>query len=141
MSNLYSGPSIDASYQVSVHLAKRFRGEDFKNRPIRNKNCLWWPVSDTGSVGLSPLVSVIDFVESFSQFRWNFSISYAFRGKFDRKRDEKCHFSHHKTGNAISNTIKKNQTNNLKSNKKKKHQNWMKNKNLNTSKICNNYIN
>ena len=20
-----------------------FRGEDFKNRPIRNKNCLWWP--------------------------------------------------------------------------------------------------
>jgi hypothetical protein len=29
MSNLYSGPSIDASYQVPVHLAKRFRGEDF----------------------------------------------------------------------------------------------------------------
>jgi hypothetical protein len=24
MSNLYRGPSIDASYQVSVHLAKRF---------------------------------------------------------------------------------------------------------------------
>ena len=43
MSNIYRGPSIDASYQVSVHLAKRFRGEDFKNRPIRNKNCLWWP--------------------------------------------------------------------------------------------------
>jgi hypothetical protein len=20
-----------------------FRGEDFRNRPIRNKNCLWWP--------------------------------------------------------------------------------------------------
>jgi hypothetical protein len=29
MSNLYRGPSIDASYQVSVHLGKRFRGEDF----------------------------------------------------------------------------------------------------------------
>jgi hypothetical protein len=29
MSNLYRGPSIDASYQVSVHLDKRFRGEDF----------------------------------------------------------------------------------------------------------------
>ena len=28
MSNLYIEPSIDASYQVSVHLAKRFR-EDF----------------------------------------------------------------------------------------------------------------
>jgi hypothetical protein len=40
MNNFYRGPSIDASYQVSDHLAKRFWGED---RPIRNKNCLWWP--------------------------------------------------------------------------------------------------
>jgi hypothetical protein len=30
MSNLYRGPYIDASYQVSVHLASGFRGEDFK---------------------------------------------------------------------------------------------------------------
>jgi hypothetical protein len=29
MSNLYRGSSIDAYCQVSVHLAKRFRGEDF----------------------------------------------------------------------------------------------------------------
>jgi hypothetical protein len=44
MRNLYRGPSIDASYQVSVHLAKRFSEEKiFLNRPIRNKNCLWWP--------------------------------------------------------------------------------------------------
>ena len=44
MSNLDRGPSIDASYQVSVHLAKRFRRKRiFLNRPIRNKNCLWWP--------------------------------------------------------------------------------------------------
>ena len=43
MSNLYRGPSIDASYQVSVHLAKRFQRRFFRNRPIRNKNCLWWP--------------------------------------------------------------------------------------------------
>ena len=43
ISNLYRGPSIDASYQVSVHLAKRFqRRRFFLNRPIRNKNCLWW---------------------------------------------------------------------------------------------------
>jgi hypothetical protein len=42
MSNIYRGTSIDASYQVSVHLAKRFQ-EIFRNRPIRNKNCLWWP--------------------------------------------------------------------------------------------------
>ena len=44
MSNLYRGPSIDASYKVSVHLAKQFQGRRFfKNRPIRNKNCLWRP--------------------------------------------------------------------------------------------------
>jgi hypothetical protein len=29
ISNLYSGPSIDASYQVSVHLAKRFQRRRF----------------------------------------------------------------------------------------------------------------
>ena len=44
MSNLYRGPFIDAFYQVSVHLAKRFqRRRFFRYRPIRNKNCLWWP--------------------------------------------------------------------------------------------------
>jgi hypothetical protein len=30
MSNLYRGPSIDASYQVSVHLAMRFQKRRFK---------------------------------------------------------------------------------------------------------------
>jgi hypothetical protein len=29
MSNLYRGPSIDASYQVSVHLAMRFQRRRF----------------------------------------------------------------------------------------------------------------
>jgi len=29
MSNLYRGPSIDASYKVWVHLAKRFQGRRF----------------------------------------------------------------------------------------------------------------
>ena len=44
MSNLYRGPSKDASYQVSIHLAKRFqRRIFFRNRPIRNKNCLLRP--------------------------------------------------------------------------------------------------
>jgi hypothetical protein len=43
MSNLYRGPSMDASYQVSVHSATRFQRKIFRNRPIRNKNCLWRP--------------------------------------------------------------------------------------------------
>ena len=43
MGNLYRGPSIDASYQVQVHLAKQFQRRIFRNPPIRNKYCLWWP--------------------------------------------------------------------------------------------------
>jgi hypothetical protein len=42
---LNTEPSIhvDASYQVSVHMAKQFQRRFFRNRPIRNKNCMWWP--------------------------------------------------------------------------------------------------
>jgi hypothetical protein len=44
MSSLYRGPSIDASYQISVQLGKRFQRRRFyRNQPIKNKNCLWWP--------------------------------------------------------------------------------------------------
>jgi hypothetical protein len=40
ISILYRGPSIDAPYHVSVHLAMRFqRRRFFRNRSIRNKNC------------------------------------------------------------------------------------------------------
>ena len=51
MGNLYRGPSIDDSYQVSFHLAMRFQRRLFINRPIRNRqrtpndgkssHCLW----------------------------------------------------------------------------------------------------
>jgi hypothetical protein len=44
MRNLYRGHSIDAFYQISVHLEKRFQKRRlFRNQPIRNKNGLWWP--------------------------------------------------------------------------------------------------
>jgi hypothetical protein len=44
MSNLYKGPAKDASYHASVHLAKWLQKRRFfRNQPIRNKNCLWWP--------------------------------------------------------------------------------------------------
>ena len=56
MSNRYRGPSIDACYQVSVHLAKRFpRRRFFRNRPIRNKNCLWRPCLFTDRDEMSTL--------------------------------------------------------------------------------------
>ena len=54
MSNLYREPSIDASYQVSYHLAKRFQRKScFRNRPIRNKNCLWRSCLLTDQNGMS----------------------------------------------------------------------------------------
>jgi hypothetical protein len=44
MSILYREPSKDASYEVSIHLAKRFqRRRFFRNQQIKNKNCLWRP--------------------------------------------------------------------------------------------------
>ena len=44
ISTIYRGPSIDATYQISVHLGKRFqRRRFFRNQPIKNKNGLWWP--------------------------------------------------------------------------------------------------
>jgi hypothetical protein len=35
MNNLYRGPYIDASYQVSVHLAKRFQRRRLKCEKLR----------------------------------------------------------------------------------------------------------
>ena len=36
MSNFYKGPSIDASYQVSVHLAEGFQMRRFKFEKLTN---------------------------------------------------------------------------------------------------------
>jgi hypothetical protein len=55
MSNCNRGLSIDASYQVSVHLAKRFQKKRIKNQPIRNKNRLWRPYLLTDRDGMSNL--------------------------------------------------------------------------------------
>ena len=56
MSNLNRGPSIDASYQVSIHLTNRFqRSRFFRNQPIRNKNGLWWPCLLTDQDEMSSL--------------------------------------------------------------------------------------
>ena len=41
MRNIYTRSSIDASYQVAVHLAMLFQRRRFKKKsPIRNNNCL-----------------------------------------------------------------------------------------------------
>jgi hypothetical protein len=33
---------VDASYKVSVHMAKQLKRRFVRNRPIRNKNWMWW---------------------------------------------------------------------------------------------------
>ena len=56
MSILYRGPSKVASYQISIHLAKWLqRRRFFRNQPIRNKNCLWWPCLSTDRDEMSNL--------------------------------------------------------------------------------------
>ena len=50
LSNLYRRTHIDASYQVSVNLARRFqRRRFFRNQPIKNKNFLWGAMFVNGS--------------------------------------------------------------------------------------------
>jgi hypothetical protein len=39
MSNLYRGSSIDASYQVSVHLAERFQRRRIKCEKLKDDGC------------------------------------------------------------------------------------------------------
>jgi hypothetical protein len=39
MSNLYRGPSIDASYQVSVHLAEGFQRRRLKCEKLTDDGC------------------------------------------------------------------------------------------------------
>jgi hypothetical protein len=39
MSNLYGGPSIDASYQVSVHLAEGFQRRRLKCEKLTDDGC------------------------------------------------------------------------------------------------------
>jgi hypothetical protein len=55
---LNTEPSIhvDVSYQVLAHMAKQLqRRRFFRNRPIRNKNCMWWPCLLTGRDEMSNL--------------------------------------------------------------------------------------
>ena len=90
MSNLYTGPAIDASYQISGHLAMRFQRRRFvRNQPIRKKKCTWRPCLLTDLYEMSNLYSghVIDAsyhvpVHLVKQFqRWRFVRNQPIRSK------------------------------------------------------------
>jgi hypothetical protein len=72
MSNLYRGSFIDASFQVSFHFGKAVTDEKiFRNRPIRNKNCLWRPclLTDRDEMGnLYRRPSIDASYQSFGSF-------------------------------------------------------------------------
>jgi hypothetical protein len=79
MSNLYRGPTIDASYHVFGSFGQAISEEKiFLNRPIRNKNFLWWPCLLMEQDEMSNLYRgpSIDFSTKF-QFIWQSG----FRGK------------------------------------------------------------
>ena len=65
---LNTEPSIhvNASYQVSVHMAKQFqRRIFFRKQPIRYKNCMWWPCLLTDRDEMSNLQSKRTFHRCF----------------------------------------------------------------------------
>jgi hypothetical protein len=79
---LNTEPSIhvDASYQVSVHMAKQFqRKRFFRNRPIRNKNCMWWPCLLTNRDEMSNLHRVHSIDTSYQ-------VSVHLAKRFQRRR-------------------------------------------------------
>ena len=65
MSNLYRWPSVDASYQDSVHLVKRLQRRFSGNRPTKNKNCLWRPCLLTDRDEISILFNRLAFHRCF----------------------------------------------------------------------------
>jgi hypothetical protein len=86
MSNFYRGPSIDASYQVSYHLAKRFQRKScYRNRPIRNKNCLWRPCLLTDQNKMSN--SHRGFLPRFTSFGKAVSEEKIFRNRSIRNKN------------------------------------------------------
>ena len=65
MSKFYRGPSIDASCQVSYHLAKWFQRKScFRNRTIRNKNCLWRPCLLTDRNDMKIIIEDLSYILS-----------------------------------------------------------------------------
>ena len=77
---------VDDSYLVSVHMAKQLqRRRLFRNRPIRNKNCMWWSCLLTDRDEMSNLhrgysiddsyqVSVVNGSGRNEQFWYRYSI-------------------------------------------------------------------
>jgi hypothetical protein len=60
MTILYRGPSKDASYQISIHLAKRLqRRRFFRNQPIRNKTKKSSPLKTLGQLNRNLVGSII----------------------------------------------------------------------------------
>ena len=86
MSNFYRGPSKDASYQISVHLAKRFQRRFFRNQPIRNKNGLWQPYLLTDRNELSNLYRGPAIVASYQV---SVHLAKWFRRRFEKSANQK----------------------------------------------------
>jgi hypothetical protein len=62
MSNLYKGPSIDSSYQVSVHLEEGFQGRRLKYEKVNG-----W-TTDNGNTSHGPNLAVSIYVRSSIKF-------------------------------------------------------------------------
>jgi hypothetical protein len=65
MSNLYREPAIDASYQVSVHLAKRFQRRRLKKSANQNQEL---PMAAMFVDGLGQNEQSLGFLPNFTSF-------------------------------------------------------------------------
>ena len=72
ISNLYRGPAIDASYQVSIHLVERFRGIDFSKSVNQIQELPMVAMFVDGS-GQNEQSLDRTFLSSFASFIWGVS--------------------------------------------------------------------
>ena len=85
--------SLQRTFQVSIHLDKRFqRRRFFRNQPIRNKNSLWWPCLLTDRDEMSNLYRGHDidarcFLPSFYPFDQAVSEEKIFQKSTNQKQE------------------------------------------------------
>jgi hypothetical protein len=82
MGNLYRGPSIDASYQVSVHMAEGFQRRRLKCEKLTDEtrqttdDGLWMPSDDKSSHCLWQGELKTESYKSFEFISYNFGLRY-----------------------------------------------------------------
>ena len=79
MCNLYRGHSIDASYQVSVHLPKGFQGRRLKCEQLTDNRPKWWQKLTLPKKGFNIFLSFLE-LSTCLQFQHFLDLSLSLQG-------------------------------------------------------------